>query len=92
MTSAAQDIADTRLPAVALLRAVVTSDIDRAMVIVGENSTPGIPYDQRLNSLIVNLAHLAARALLSRQTYDVKAALDLLDKWTEFESERISAR
>jgi hypothetical protein len=67
-----------RIPAYALLRAVITHDQDASVLIAREAVLSGRP-----DLLIFNMAFLAARALLASEGYDMAKVLRALDNWSE---------
>jgi hypothetical protein len=66
------------MPAYALLRAAVAQDADAAGLLVGQARKAGT-----LDLLVFNVAHVAARAMLGAEGYDVARVLRVLDSWMD---------
>ena len=67
-----------RIPAYALLRAAVAQDADAAVLLVDQARKAGT-----LDLLVFNVAHVAARAMLGAEGYDVAKVLQVLDSWMD---------
>ena len=67
-----------RVPAYALIRAMVTQDQDAAVLLVDQARTAG-----SLDLLTFNMASVAAQALLASEGYDLEKVLAALDFWME---------
>jgi hypothetical protein len=67
-----------RIPAYALLRAAVAQDADAAVLLVDQARKAGT-----LDLLVFNVAHVAARAMLGVEGYDVAKVLRVLDSWMD---------
>ena len=67
-----------RMPAYALLRAAVARDADAAVLLVDQARKAGT-----LDLLAFNVAHVAARAMLGAEGYDVAKVLRVLDAWID---------
>ena len=67
-----------RIPAYALLRAAVAQDADAAVLLVDQARKAGT-----LDLLVFNVAHVAARATLGAEGYDVAKVLRVLDSWMD---------
>ena len=67
-----------RVPAYALIRAMVTQDQDAAVLLVDQARKAGT-----LDLLVFNMAHVAARAMLGAEGYDVAKVLRVLDSWMD---------
>ena len=67
-----------RVPAYALIRAMVTQDQDAAVLLVDQARTAG-----SLDLLAFNMASVAAQALLASEGYDLEKVLAALDFWME---------
>ncbi len=67
-----------RVPAYALIRAMVTQDQDAAVLLVDQARTAG-----SLDLLAFNMASVAAQALLASEGYDLERVLAALDYWME---------
>jgi len=67
-----------RIPAYALLRAAVAHDADAAVLLVDQARKAGT-----LDLLVFNVAHVAARAMLGAEGYDVAKVLRVLDSWMD---------
>jgi len=67
-----------RVPAYALIRAMVTQDQDAAVLLVDQARTAG-----SLDLLAFNMARVAAQALLASEGYDLEKVLAALDFWME---------
>ena len=67
-----------RIPAYALLRAAVAQDADAAVLLVDQARKAGT-----LDLLAFNVAHVAARAMLGAEGYDVAKVLRVLDSWMD---------
>ncbi len=65
-----------RMPAYALLRAAVAQDQDTLVLIVMEAYKAGT-----LDHLVFNVVHLAARAMLGAEGWDVPRVLRVIDEW-----------
>ncbi len=75
-----------RIPAYTLLRACVTQDQDAAVLLVDQARQAG-----SLDLLVFNMGHVAARAMLSAEGYDVAKVLDALDYWLQVASSGVPA-
>ncbi len=67
-----------RVPAYALIRAMVTQDKEAAVLLVDQARTAG-----SLDLLAFNMASVAAEALLASEGYDLERVLSALDYWME---------
>ena len=67
-----------RLPAYALLRAAAAQDADTATLLVRQAQEAGT-----LDLLAFNMAHIAARAMLAAEGWDVQKVLRVLDGWMD---------
>jgi hypothetical protein len=67
-----------RVPAYALIRAMVTQDQEAAVLLVDQARTSG-----SLDLLAFNMASVAAQALLASEGYDLEKVLAALDFWME---------
>jgi hypothetical protein len=67
-----------RVPAYALIRAMVTQDQEAAVLLVDQARTAG-----SLDLLTFNMASVAAQALLASEVYDLERVLAALDYWME---------
>ena len=67
-----------RIPAYALLRAAVAQDADAAVLLVDQARKAGT-----LDLLVFNVVHVAARAMLGAEGYDVAKVLQILDSWMD---------
>ena len=67
-----------RIPAYALLRAAVAQDADAAVLLVDQARKAGT-----LDLLVFNVAHVAARAMLGAEGYDITKVLRVLDSWMD---------
>lgn len=72
------------LAAASLLRAFMADDKDAGVLIIEQNGgqTAG-EAGHDLTQLVIHLAKLGARALLSANGYDVEKALKVIDGWAE---------
>jgi hypothetical protein len=67
-----------RVPAYALIRAMVTQDQEAAVLLVDQARMAG-----SLDLLAFNMASVAAQALLASEGYDLERVLAALDFWME---------
>jgi hypothetical protein len=67
-----------RIPAYALIRAMVTQDREAAVLLVDQADTAG-----SLDLLAFNMAKVAADALLASEGYDLAKVVKALDYWME---------
>jgi hypothetical protein len=67
-----------RVPAYALIRAMVTKDQDAAVLLVDQAATAG-----SMDLLVFNMAKVAADALLASEGYDLAKVVKALDYWME---------
>ena len=67
-----------RVPAYALIRALVTQDQEAAVLLVDQAPTSG-----SLDLLAFNMASVAAQVLLASEGYDLEKVLAALDFWME---------
>jgi len=74
----AADARRRRVPAYALIRAMVTKDQDTAVLLVDQAATAG-----SLDLLVFNMAKVAADALLASEGYDLAKVVKALDYWME---------
>jgi hypothetical protein len=66
------------LAAVSLIRAAIADDADSGLLIIGEH---GGLRDQETSVFIMALAAVAARALMSANSYNIERTVKLLDTW-----------
>jgi hypothetical protein len=74
----ADDARRQRIPAYAMLRAAVTMNQDTAFLLVAEAQRNGT-----LPQLMLDVAHLAARAMLGSEGYDTARVLQVVDGWLD---------
>ena len=67
-----------RIPAYALIRAMVTQDRDAGVLVVDQARQAG-----SLDLLAFNMAKVAADAMLASEGYDTERVLAALDHWAE---------
>jgi len=67
-----------RIPAYALIRAMVTKDQDAAILVVDQARQAG-----SLDLLAFNMAKVAADTMLASEGYDLERVLAALDHWSE---------
>lgn len=67
-----------RIPAYALIRAMVTKDQDAGVLVVDQARQAG-----SLDLLAFNMAKVAADALLASEGYDLERVVAALDYWAE---------
>jgi hypothetical protein len=78
MAEADSETLARRMPAYALLRAAVAQDADAAVLIVTEARKAGT-----LDRLVFSVVHLAARAMLGAEGWDVPKVLRVIDEWMD---------